>query len=273
LILIQSPNTEIFNLTLKEYNDIYTGLRKNQIKNSLIKLKPTKMARQIIIAIPPTTAYTVVFPFDAIGKRFDSGFYSPGVTDGRATIEEINHVLADIENTRRPIASKIMSAICCYIISLLAVVGCYVFGMVSIAGTSPESIPFLVIGFIVAVIAVIWVFIARVRKVNEELKTKCQEVANRHNQNFSSRGLRWHIPVHFPRWVELWKDYVNQGQGQNFPGQQPVYMPPVQQQPYANYGGPQQQNMGGQPQFQQNYYQNYQGQPNNNNMYIPPNQV
>jgi hypothetical protein len=230
------------------------------------------MTRQIIIAIPPTTAYTVVFPFDAAGKRFDTGFYSPGITDGRASAEEINHVLAEIENTRRPIAAKMVSAICCYIFSLFAVVGCYVFGMVSIAGTAPESIPFLVIGFIVAIVAVIWVFIARLKKVNEELRTKCKVVADRHNQNFASRGLRWHIPVHFPRWVELWKDYASQS-GQGFPGPQPVYMPPVQQQPYANYGGPQQQNVGGQPQFQQNYYQNYQQGQTNNGMYIPPNQV
>ncbi len=232
------------------------------------------MARTVIIAIPPTTAYTVVFPYDATGQRFDTGFYSPGITDGRASADEIHHVLADIDSVRKPFAAKMTSAICCYIVSLMAVVGCYVLGMVNIAGAAPESIPILVIGFIVAVVAIIWVFIARVRKVNEEMKKKCTEAAARHNQNFASRGLRWHIPVHFPRWVELWKDYVNQG-GQTFPGQQPVYMPPVQQQPYANYGGPQQQNVGGQPQFQQNYYQNYQqgqGQ-TNNGMYIPPNQV
>jgi len=67
-------------------------------------------------------------------------------------------------------------------------------------------------------------------------------------------------PVYFPRWVELWKDY---SQNQGFPGQ-PVYMPPVNQQPY----GPTQNA----DQFQQNnYYQNYQGQANNN-VYTPPSQ-
>jgi len=226
------------------------------------------MTRQIIIAIPPTTDYTIVFPHDAVGKRFDSGFYAPGLTDGRASREEIDQVLTEVENVRRPLNGKIVSAVCCYIFGLFAAVGGYVFLMVSMASEVPDMIPFFVIGFIGLIIALIWIFIARVKNVNVEMKTKCKAVVDRHNPNFASRGLRWHVPVHFPRWIELWKDY----RAGNNP--QPIYMPPVNQQPYSpnsNYGT--NQNMGGQPQFQQqNYYQNYQG-PNNNNMYIPPSQV
>jgi len=225
------------------------------------------MSTQIIIGAPPTTEYTVVFQFDQIGKRFDTGFYTPGLTGGRASLEEINHVLADIENTRRPIASKAISAVCCYILSLFACIGVYIFALISISDSAPDMIPFFIIAFIASMILVIVVFIVRIRKINEETKTKCKAVADRHNQNFASRGLRWHIPVNFPSWIELWKDY----QVQNSAG---MYLPPpVNQQPYTqvpSYGVPN-QGMGGQPQFQPNPYQNYQGQGQPNNNYVPPN--
>jgi len=229
------------------------------------------MATQIIIATPPTTDYTIVFPFDEGGKRFDSGFYSQGLTDGRVSIEEINHILAEVESTRRPIASKVWSAVCCYVVSLIAAVVIYVFSLMMVAESVPEFIPFLILIFIGSITGLVFALYKRLRGVTEEMKSKCKAVLDRHNPNFASRGLRWHIPVHFPRWVELWKDY----KAGNNP--QPIYMPPVNQQPYPNtYGAPNQNmNMGGQPQpqfQQQNYYENYQGQ-NNNNMYIPPSQV
>jgi len=220
---------------------------------------------QVIIAIPPTTAYTVVFPFDASGQRYDCGFYNPNLTDGRVSMAEIQQVLAEIQATRVPVASKAGTSVCCFILSLFAIVGLYVFGLIITAENCPQLIPFAIIGFFVLIICAVVGLAKRMQRINQEMKAKCQAVIEKYNRDFAARGLRWHIPVHFPRWVELWKDYVNQGQ-------QTMYIPPVQQQPYANYGGPQ-QNMGGQPQFQQqNYYQNYQGQPNNN-MYIPPNQV
>jgi len=226
------------------------------------------MTRTIIIAIPPTTDYTIVFPHDAVSKRFDSGFYAPGLTDGRASREEIDQVLNEVENVRRPLASKIVSALCCYIFGLFAAIGSYVFFMVAMAGGDPELIPFFVIGFIGLIVALVWIFVVRVKNLTEQIKTKSRQVIDRHNPSFASRGLRWHVPVHFPRWIELWKDY----RAGNNP--QPIYMPPVHQQPYTptpNYGAPNQN--AGQPQFQQNYYQNYQGPNNNNNMYIPPSQV
>ena len=229
------------------------------------------MASQIIIAIPPTTDYTVVFPHDDLAKRFDTGFYSPALTDGRASKEEIEQVLREVEAVRKPFASKIVSAVCCYILSLFAAIGGFIFLMISVGGgPGGDMIPFYIIGYIAFLVAIIVVFALRIKSITEQMKTKCREVLDRQNQNFASRGLRWHIPVHFPRWVELWKDYRAGAIAQ------PIYMPPVNQQPYSpvpNYGAPNQNmNMGGQSQFQQqNYYQNYQG--GQNNMYIPPSQV
>ena len=228
------------------------------------------MTRQIIIAIPPTTDYTIVFPHDDFGKRFDSGFYSPALTDGRASLEEINQILAEVEIIRRPLAGKMCGALCCYIVSIIASVVAYVLFMVSMINNNSGLFPFLIAGFIGMIILIFWVFIVRVKNIHENIRKKCKEVIDKHNHNFVSRGLRWHLPIQFPRWIELWKDYRAASNSHA------IYMPPVSQHPYPpishNYGAPNQNmNMGGQPQFQQNYYQNHQGA--QNNMYIPPSQV
>ena len=101
------------------------------------------MTRHIIIAIPPTTDYTVVFPHDALAKRFDTGFYSPALTDGRASREEIEQVLREVEAVRKPFASKIVSAVCCYILSLFAAIGGFIFLMISVGSShATDMIPF-----------------------------------------------------------------------------------------------------------------------------------
>jgi len=189
-----------------------------------------------IIAIPPTTAYTVIFPFDAAGKRYDCGFYSPGLTDGRASAREINQVLAEIEATRASMASKIVRLVCLWILFIFVTVGLFVAGLLSTVGGSPGLIPFVVVGFFVLVILASYFMIKGLQKNSNEMKKKCQAVCEKHNEEgFAARGLRWHIPVMFPRWIELWKDYQSQ---------QPGYILPVSQQPYLN-----------------------------NDLYVPPNQV
>lgn len=222
------------------------------------------MTRNIIIAIPPTTSFTVVFPYNQSAGTFDSGFYSPMLTDGRAVIDEINQVLREIEAAHKPCAQKIKSALICYILTLFL----GVFGLMGAVFTAPYYVAFAVIGYILFVIAVMVYYIVAVQKYTKESKRVCQAVCDRANQAFSYKGLRWHVPVHFPRWVELWKDYVGQGQmGQM--GAQPIYMPPVHQQPSANYGGPYPMGQP-QPQYQNNFYQP--GYQNNNAGYMPPGQ-
>jgi len=50
-----------------------------------------------MMIIPPTTDMALVFPFDHENKRFDKGFYSPSLTDGRASQEQIEHFLKEAE--------------------------------------------------------------------------------------------------------------------------------------------------------------------------------
>jgi len=219
----------------------------------------------VIIAIPPTTSTTVVFPSTADGRAFDSGFYSPGLTDGRASFEEINQFLSEINDVRAKTQSQTTGDMCCRVIVFFFFIILYVLGMIFMTQDNPELVPVGVIGFIILAVCLVIFQTKKLNRIRTEFQAKCQAIVNQHNQNFASRGLRWHLPVYFPRWVELWKDYsVNQG----VIGQ-PFYLPPVNQQPY---GVPVVQNT---DQFHQNnYYQNYQaqGQTENKNVYTPPSQ-
>ncbi len=224
---------------------------------------PTHQKQQVvIIAIPPTTATTVVFPSTADGRAFDSGFYSPGLTNGRASFEEINQFLTEINTLRVANGSQTASGICCRALCFFFTLILFALCMVLVISSIPALTPLVVIGFFVFLVTLIMTLVKRSERAQTEFKAKCQVIVNQHNQNFASRGLRWHLPVYFPRWVELWKDYsVNQG----VTGQ-PIYVPPVNQQPQPYVPVAQNQ--------QNNSYQNYQtqGQTENKNIYTPPSQ-
>jgi len=66
-------------------------------------------------------------------------------------------------------------------------------------------------------------------------KMACQDLINRNNQ-FQAVGLRWNLPMNFPTWVELWKDY------RGAPGGYPNYQMAPNYNPMIIGGGPQYQN-------------------------------
>jgi len=187
----------------------------------------------------PNKELSIVFPFDKTSKKFDSGFYSPTLTGGRVSLEEINQILSEIDAIRKSIASQAIAALICHFVSLSICSGLFVF-----TGT-PGMITFYIIGLVVAVLTIVGVLMWRILKLKGELKTKCKEVVDKHNQTFMLRGLRWHLPVNFPSWVELWKDYQSQddtkkGQTQSSPPTRQPYTPASDSN-----------------QYQQNYYQDH----------------
>jgi len=235
------------------------------------------MSNQALLSIPRTTEYTIVFPLDPITKRYDSAFYSLSLTDGRVSTQEINKILAEINHARKSLSLNIPGILYCliFVLILCVPINCY---FIFWASVDDYVLPCSLFGCCMLFMILLWTSIVRIGTTNNKAKAKCTEICNRHNLNFVSRGLRWHVPVNFPQCIELWKDYRG------------IYMPTVNQQPYPfvpNYGAPNQniggtqQFMGGEPQFQNqnlpqlqypNYPQGYQEQPSNN-MYIPSSQV
>ncbi len=188
------------------------------------------MSNQSAMAgIPPSSAYTLVFPSPNFDSKFDSSSYTPNLTDGKASTQEINQVLSYIETTIKPFNEKIKRA--GYIL-LAYVILSFLPAAILFFAKGDKSPPFIVsiIAFCAGAIIGLVLWIAYINKVDAKMLPKCKEVVERHNQDFFSRGLRWHLPTSFPRWVELWKDYSQpQGQPINVPqfGQN-TYIPPAQ---------------------------------------------
>jgi len=166
--------------------------------------------------IPPTTQRTIVFPLKitfATNSTFDSSFYNPMLTDGRAHLEEVNHVLREIETTQISSLSKMWRGFYCFIAAL----------MVAVFVLTPLIIyAFVSRNFVLAAIAILvdivlytipgFFFTKYVKRTIQNAKKNCLVVVERINQEFSPKGLRWHLPDQFPKWIELWKDYVGEPQ-------------------------------------------------------------
>ena len=201
--------------------------------------------------IPPTTDTVIVFSLNPSQQLFDSGFYHPAITHGRSPAEEIHKVLADIAAARKPFADKLKTITCIYtFIVILAAVG-YVVTRFIPGGTELIFIR-LIAFFLILILLSTWLK----GKVDDSIKKQkkaAEDVLVNYRPGFASRGLNWIVPDGFPRWIELHKDYLH------YPGgNQPVYMPPVNQQPMAYHGVPPQQDAYSQQQFM------------NQNQYYPP---
>jgi len=179
--------------------------------------------------IPPTTQYTIIFPSPNFDSKFDFGFYSPNLTEGRASTQEITQVLSDIESTIKPFNEKIKKAgfiLLAYVILSFLPSVCLFFAK----GDKSAAFIVSIVAFCVGAIAGLVIWICYIQKVDAKMVPKCQEKIDRHNQDFVHRGLRWHLPTSFPRWVELWKDYSQPqgvGIGQSYPNKN-SYVPPSQ---------------------------------------------
>jgi len=163
--------------------------------------------------IPPTTAYTIIFPFDANDKNFDSSFYSPDLTNGKLSQEEVYQTLKEVEAERADVRNKFVPiARNLFILTQLCLLG-----MLLIAFLSPEEsvnvTSYIILGLLGAFFGAIGILVYKFVMHKKEMKLKCRNVIDKHNQSFASKGLRWHIPSMFPKWIELWKDYQIQGFG------------------------------------------------------------
>jgi len=118
---------------------------------------------------------------------------------------------------------------------------------------------------------------------------KCvQRLIEKHNPEFASMGLRWNIPLSFPQWIELWKDYKGQNTFEQNMGAQPqhAYTLPIQtiqNKPLSQYPNLppliQQNSTNNQNQPQPNYKGNMMNLPllaqqsQDSTVYIPPHQL
>lgn len=209
---------------------------------------------KITVIVPPTTDMALVFPFDHENKKFDKGFYSSFLTDGRASTEQIELFLKDAEEVFKKKIKWLRRLKAYLIFSFLSgIILMMTYSLILLSGIDDvdnygyndynnqhnsqshhtnhntknlrrkishehdieEQVDVMFMGWIVLCFAaLIWSIVYRCVKISsfKSARKGVQEVIDRHYLMFANSGLRWNLPLAFPHYIELWKDY----RGQNF---------------------------------------------------------
>lgn len=169
-----------------------------------------------VIPIPSTTASTIVFPFKRRPKTFETGFYSPELTDDQVSLEEVNQFFSKIhsafhsplskEDQRRLNEPPLLRLYLTGPLSILILVIIQIhFEEVM---TLRETLILVIIWSNSVGLSLIWNWI------NEGFKPypvilefeKCQDIVDEYNETLQARGFKWRLPDQFPHWIELTKD-------------------------------------------------------------------
>lgn len=181
--------------------------------------------------IPPTTAETIVFPFKEELKTFSTDFYSPDMMDDQVSLQEINQFVSQIEaefklyeqrktelEEQLKMDRESFEDQCCQIILNILLFYSSLFFFAFFPKIFPKLEALFPTFFCLIHLAI---FKEQKRESSlssypsfetlfDQMKKKCQEIADEHNKILRNRGLKWSIPLQFPYWIELNKDMEKQ---------------------------------------------------------------
>jgi len=199
-----------------------------------------------MIAVPPTTDMGLVFPFDRRSSKFDRSFYSPALTDGRASSEQIETFLKGVEKLIKKKSRGIklfMGLFIFFVITGFLGLFCVISDIDYLdESTDIDDLFTYFMGYLLAVIFYALLLQLYIRRKQRKAKKSVKSYMKKNGQAFNEQGLRWNAPMFFPQWIELWKDYKGMpGFTQSAPVQNfnTGYMLP-QQQPQMVQAQPQQ---------------------------------
>jgi hypothetical protein len=176
-------------------------------------------------ALPPLNQALIVFKYDRRLNLFDTHNYYTGLTDERLSVEELNHFLdyiCSLISTKSSPNKSRFNPIHIFVILMLVCLGvgiviAIVFYIKAASNTSSESstidvsaykifVAAIVIAFVIAFGCALRIYL----RMNKNSKTRklIESFIQTQEVNFAERGLRWNVPIQFPRWIELWKDYI-----------------------------------------------------------------
>ncbi len=194
------------------------------------------------VTAPSSRDGALVFPVDRQKGKVEYWMYSPAMTQGAISIEEVAEFLQGIDAFVQPIfKSKLMAFTKWFawilLIGFLGVLGLYLASMLGFIDTGMPLyyVPLIFAGTVGAIVGIGSVFqcilMCYAKKKTQEAKEKIQPYLQYHNGRFQARGYFWVAPVHFPYWIELWRETPAQGMPVMQQGEQ-VYV-----QEMANNGG------------------------------------
>lgn len=165
------------------------------------------MFKPHLVRIPPTTNKTIIFPYDPRIKGLHTNHFNPELIDNRASSEEINKVLFEIELILRlyePNSTPTSQSIKGFLLVFLVV---YI--ILVCLGTIPGlilvivGVVFLALGFLFG-----FAYSNCYNSSYREGKSLIQAVLKRFNPEFNAKELSWWMPDDSLYWVELRKDYI-----------------------------------------------------------------
>jgi len=132
------------------------------------------------IISPPTTATTIVFPFNNSTYTFDTSHYTPSMTNGLVSTEEINQFINEMQ---APITEYNKNEI-----------------------QNKWWLP-LVLFLCPPLLFVFLIYVCTCDKsdeLREEAKQKAINYVKEKAPSFKQRGFTWVTNMIFPNWIELW---------------------------------------------------------------------
>jgi len=153
--------------------------------------------------IPYSSTSTIIFPFDNFEKQFSKTEYSSSLTGGRATLDEVNEVLANLDTVASNYPSIFQLSlrlsfrllIFAFIIySFMDTTVCYDARAPWIAWTT-----YMVLNLIY----LLKTFVSE----RKEAKKQIENVLKWYQPSFEEKELRWIIPQDFPKFVGIYRDY------------------------------------------------------------------
>ncbi len=160
----------------------------------------------IFLQLPTTNPNTIVFPSSDEG--FDLNAYSPVLTDGRASTEEVVQVLKELESLKRPLSKRKTFTVIAFILIFLSLGVGFGVTLNIIITRRPTLIGVVIAPFFIFLFLGILCFMGALKRIRDEQRKGANAVISQANLVFASKGLRWVLPYAFPNWIELWKDYA-----------------------------------------------------------------
>lgn len=162
------------------------------------------LTTQLLVVKPPVcTDYTIVIPYEFFQGKFSKTVYDSQMTENRASNEEINQVLGNVEEilSRKPSYAKTFGIL----LTIYLIAGLIAFLLQNTFNYTFqywfEGSFWLFLGIVCFTFWMMYVNQWRKRKV------EAGDYIDSIQHGFKQRGLRWHIPQQFPQWIEIFKDY------------------------------------------------------------------
>ena len=160
-------------------------------------------------ASPPSSDFTIVFLYKLTDRKYNKEVYSPIMTGGRASHEEINQVLSELEALLNKIPSDLtILSLLLFFLFVPAILVIIYFSFSDYVNITTYGFYFL-FGWLLYM-SLISIILSKWKKSKiEYVKKQTNICIKTHQEHFMTKGLRWNIPHSFPAWVDLNKDYNN----------------------------------------------------------------